>query len=206
VSGKRSGGIERRSSPPLRDQPAALVPWRILDRLLDCRLLVRLVINDADALGWRAADVIDGPGVVALRLDRSLRHCEGDRRQAIELALAAFQRRRKLFERTADQSRQDLDRAPCRSLRAWHHGYLSADENGEWLTLRDAAATLGVSHHQVRKLIKAAVLVSKQIMPDAPHQIRAADLASEQVVAALKRKGRPCRVDSENQISMSPDA
>jgi hypothetical protein len=82
------------------------------------------------------------------------------------------------------------------------HGYLSADKNGEWLTMRDAAARLGVSHHQVRKLIKAGILASQQIMPDAPHQIRAADLTSEQVVAALKRKGRPCRVDSENQISM----
>jgi DNA invertase Pin-like site-specific DNA recombinase len=84
------------------------------------------------------------------------------------------------------------------------HGYRSADKNGEWLTLRDAAAKLGVSHHQIRKLIKAGVLVSEQIMPDAPHQIRAADLASDQVVAALKRKGRPCRPDSEKQISMFP--
>lgn len=82
------------------------------------------------------------------------------------------------------------------------HGYRSAEKNGEWLTLRDAATKLGVSHHQVRKLIKAGILNSEQIMPDAPHQIRAADLASEQVVAALKRKGRPCRVDSERQISM----
>jgi DNA invertase Pin-like site-specific DNA recombinase len=82
------------------------------------------------------------------------------------------------------------------------HGYRSAEKNGEWLTLRDAAAKLGVSHHQVHKLIKAGILNSEQIMPDAPHQIRAADLASEQVVAALKQKGRPCRVDSERQISM----
>jgi DNA invertase Pin-like site-specific DNA recombinase len=84
------------------------------------------------------------------------------------------------------------------------HGYRSADKNGEWLTLRDAAAKLGVSHHQIRKLIKAGVLVSEQVMPDAPHQIRAADLASDRAVAALKRKGRPCRPDSEKQISMFP--
>jgi hypothetical protein len=57
----------------------------------------------------------------------------------------------------------------------------------------------------VRKLIKAAVLKSEQIMPDAPHQIRAVDLESEPVIAALKRKGRPCRADSENQISMFSD-
>ena len=71
--------------------------------------------------------------------------------------------------------------------------------------MRDAAAKLGVSHHQIRKLIHAGVLKSEQIIPDAPHQIRAADLESEQVEAALKRKGHPCRVISENQISMFPD-
>ena len=82
------------------------------------------------------------------------------------------------------------------------HGYRSAEKNGEWLTLRDAAVKLNVSHHQIRKLIKAGILKSEQIMPDAPHQIRAVDLASERVVAALKQKGRPCRVDPERQISM----
>jgi DNA invertase Pin-like site-specific DNA recombinase len=85
------------------------------------------------------------------------------------------------------------------------HGYRSADKNGEWLTMRDAAAKLGVSHHQIRKLIKAGILATEQIMPDAPHQIRAADLASEQVDIALKRKGHPCRAKSENQISMFSD-
>jgi hypothetical protein len=58
-------------------------------------------------------------------------------------------------------------------------------------------SSVSAINHQVRKLIKAGILNSEQIMPDAPHQIRAADLASEQVVAALKQKGRPCRVDSE---------
>jgi DNA invertase Pin-like site-specific DNA recombinase len=85
------------------------------------------------------------------------------------------------------------------------HGYLSAEKNGEWLTLRDAATRLGVSHHQVRKLINAGILASNQIMPDAPHQIRAADLDGEHVAVALARKGRPCRADSKNQISMFPD-
>ena len=73
------------------------------------------------------------------------------------------------------------------------------------ILLRDAAAKLGVSHHQVRKPIKAGVLASKQIIPDAPHQIRVADLANEQVVAALKRKGRPCRATPENQLSIFSD-
>ena len=93
------------------------------------------------------------------------------------------------------------------SIRRVHgiHGYRSAEKNGEWLTMRDAAAKLGVSHHQIRKLIAAGVLVSKQTMPDAPHQICAADLDSERVAAALKRKGRPCRAELEKQISMFPD-
>src|SRR6185437_181926 len=85
------------------------------------------------------------------------------------------------------------------SLRRVHgiHGYRPAEKNGEWLTMSDAAAKLGVSHYQIRKLIKAGMLKSEQIMPDAPHQIYAADLTSERVVTALKRKGRPCRCDSE---------
>ena len=71
--------------------------------------------------------------------------------------------------------------------------------------MRDAAAKLGVSHHQIRKLIKAGILASEQIMPDAPHQIRAADLSSEQVAAALKRKGHPRRLNSEKQILLFSD-
>ena len=84
-------------------------------------------------------------------------------------------------------------------------GYPPGEKNGEWLTLRDAAAHLSVSHHQIRKLIKAGILTSGQIMPDAPHQIHAADLDSERVTAALARKRRPCRVASEKQISMFSD-
>jgi DNA invertase Pin-like site-specific DNA recombinase len=85
------------------------------------------------------------------------------------------------------------------------HGYRSAEENSEWLTLSEAAAYLGVSHHQIRKLIKVGILKSEQIMPDAPHQIRVSDLQEKTVAAALKRKGRPCRVDPEKQTSMFPD-
>jgi DNA invertase Pin-like site-specific DNA recombinase len=90
------------------------------------------------------------------------------------------------------------------SIRRVHgiDGYRSAEKNGEWLTMSEAAAKLGVSHHQIRRLINEKIVVSEQIMPDAPHQIRAADLQSEAVDAALKRKGRPCRATSENQLSM----
>lgn len=90
------------------------------------------------------------------------------------------------------------------SLRRVHgiHGYRSAEKNGEWLTMSEAAAKLGVSCHQIRRLIKEKIIVSEQVMPDAPHQIRAVDLTREQVAGALQRKGRPCRPTSENQLSM----
>ena len=93
------------------------------------------------------------------------------------------------------------------SLRQVHgiHGYRPAGENSEWLTLSEAAAYLGVSHHQIRKLIKGGILKSEQIMPDAPHQIRVSDLQEKTVAAALGQKGRPCRVDPENQTSMFSD-
>jgi DNA invertase Pin-like site-specific DNA recombinase len=93
------------------------------------------------------------------------------------------------------------------SLRQVHgiRGYRSAEENSEWLTLSEAAAYLGVSHHQIRKLIKSGILKSEQIMPDAPHQIRVSDLQEKTVAAALGQKGRPCRVDPENQTSMFSD-
>jgi hypothetical protein len=65
--------------PPTCHQPVALVRWHVvfLDRLLDRGLLVRLIIDDTNELGWRPADVVDGPGMIAVLLDRSLRHCYG---------------------------------------------------------------------------------------------------------------------------------
>ena len=46
---------------PLRDQPAALICRHLvlLDRFGDRALLVRSVIDEADELGRRAADVVD---------------------------------------------------------------------------------------------------------------------------------------------------
>jgi len=84
------------------------------------------------------------------------------------------------------------------------HAYRSADKRGEWLTMSEAAAKLGVSHHQIRRLIKEKIIASAQVMPDAPHQIRAEDLECERVGDTLRQKGRPCRHDSENQLSMFP--
>lgn len=85
------------------------------------------------------------------------------------------------------------------------HAYKSAERDGEWLTMSEAATKLGVSNHQIRRLIKEGILPAQQVVFDAPYQIKAADLLSDQVRSALARKGRPCRVVSKNQTSMFSD-
>ncbi len=93
------------------------------------------------------------------------------------------------------------------SLRRVHgiHAYLSAEKDGEWLTMRDAAAALGVSSHTIRRLIKDGVLPAAQVVPDAPYQIRSSDLHSQAVSTAIARKGRPCRSESTEPLPMFPD-
>ena len=85
------------------------------------------------------------------------------------------------------------------------HAYRSAEKNGEWLTMSDAAKLLGVSHHAIRRVIKDGILAAEQVVPDAPYQIRASDLQNQSVVDALARKARPCRMKMENQPSMFSD-
>jgi excisionase family DNA binding protein len=85
------------------------------------------------------------------------------------------------------------------------HAYRSAEKDGEWLTLTEAAAALRVTSHVVRRLIKSGVLPAVQVVAGAPYQIRAEDLASESVKSAVARKGRPCRVDDTNTIPMFTD-
>jgi excisionase family DNA binding protein len=82
------------------------------------------------------------------------------------------------------------------------HAYRSAEKNGEWLTMSEAATSLGVTNHQIRRLIKERVLAAEQVVAGAPYQIRAKDLQDARVIAAIARKGRPYRVTSENQTSM----
>jgi excisionase family DNA binding protein len=83
--------------------------------------------------------------------------------------------------------------------------YRSADKNGGWLTLREAAAALGVSHHQVRRLIQQRILAAEQVVPGAPYQIRAADLQTQTIITALAGKGSPRRLASVLQTSMFTD-
>jgi excisionase family DNA binding protein len=86
------------------------------------------------------------------------------------------------------------------------HAYRSAEKDGAWLTMREAAAKLGVTSHAVRRLIADGVLPAEQVVPGAPWQIQAKDLQSARVTAALARKGRPCHQTELEQLPMFPDA
>ncbi|MDH3663916.1 MAG: recombinase family protein [Alphaproteobacteria bacterium] len=85
------------------------------------------------------------------------------------------------------------------------HAYLSADKGGEWLTMTEAAKSLGVTSHTIRRLIKAKILAATQVVPRAPYQIRASDLETDAVKAAIARKGRPCRTFDQNTLPMFTD-
>jgi excisionase family DNA binding protein len=80
------------------------------------------------------------------------------------------------------------------------HAHRFGEKKSEWLTMSDAAAMLGVTHHRIRRLIKDGILPAEQVVPGAPHQIRASDLRDERVIAAIGRKSRPCRIDPQNQL------
>ena len=52
------------------------------------------------------------------------------------------------------------------SLRRVHgiRAYRSAEKNGEWLTMSEAAKLLGVSNHAIRRLIKEGILAAAQVV------------------------------------------
>ena len=66
--------------------------------------------------------------------------------------------------------------------------HAAARRDGEWLTLRDAAKTLGVTNHVIYRLIESGALPAKQVMPDAPWQIRTEDLQTPAVKRALANR------------------
>ncbi len=82
------------------------------------------------------------------------------------------------------------------------HAYRSAEKDGQWFTMSEAAAKLGVTNHRIRRLIKDHILAAEQVVPGAPFQIRATDLDDERVRAEAGRTSRPCRDDSGSQMSM----
>lgn len=80
--------------------------------------------------------------------------------------------------------------------------YRSAHKDGQWLTMSEAAAKLGVNNHRIRRLIKEGLLLAEQVVPRAPYQIRASDLLDPKVLEAIARTSGPCRAVSEKQISI----
>jgi excisionase family DNA binding protein len=86
------------------------------------------------------------------------------------------------------------------------HAYRSADKGGAWLTMTEAAKMLGVTNHTIRRLIKTKILAATQVVPGAPFQIRASDLETDAVTAAMARKGRPCRIADRDTLPMFPDS
>lgn len=66
--------------------------------------------------------------------------------------------------------------------------YLSADKNGDWRTMTEAAKEFRVTNHVIRRLIKDRELPAEQLVPRAPYQIKVADLHSERVADALAKK------------------
>ena len=85
------------------------------------------------------------------------------------------------------------------------HAYRSAEKDGEWLTMTEAAKVLDVTNHTIRRLIKTGVLAAVQVVPGAPYQIRAGDLASDKIKTAVARKGRPCRTLDDGTLPMFTD-
>jgi excisionase family DNA binding protein len=85
------------------------------------------------------------------------------------------------------------------------HAYRSAEKDGAWLTMTEAATALGITNHAIRRLIKTGVLSAVQVVPGAPYQIRADDLASEPIKTAIARKGHPCRAADANTLPMFTD-
>ena len=86
------------------------------------------------------------------------------------------------------------------------HAYRSADKDGEWLTMTEAAKSLGVTSHTIRRLIKTKTLIAEQVVRGTPYQIRASDLKSDAVKAAIARKDRPCRTIDEDTLPMFTDS
>ena len=92
------------------------------------------------------------------------------------------------------------------SLRRVHgiHAYRSAEKDGQWLTLSEAAATLGVTHHLIRRLIQDGTLTAEQVVPGAPYQISVADLRGERVAEALASRNGPRRSNRQNELPIFP--
>jgi excisionase family DNA binding protein len=85
------------------------------------------------------------------------------------------------------------------------HAYRSAEKDGAWLTMTEAAKALGVTNHLIRRLIKTGALPAEQVVRGAPYQIRADDLSSTEVQSAIARTSRPRRLTETDTLPMFTD-
>ena len=86
-------------------------------------------------------------------------------------------------------------------------GYESSSKDGVWVTMHEAAKDLAVTSHVIRRLIVDGVLPARQVVKDAPWQIRAEDLRSGPVQDAVSRRlrrGSPCRTATDNKTLSIP--
>lgn len=85
-------------------------------------------------------------------------------------------------------------------------GYAPRVGDGAALTMFQAAQQLGVTSHVIRKMIQLGILAASQVMPDAPWQIRTADLDLPAVREFLTRRrpGAPCRELRDERQPMIP--
>jgi DNA invertase Pin-like site-specific DNA recombinase len=86
------------------------------------------------------------------------------------------------------------------------HAFRSAEKDGAWLTMREAATKLGVTSHVVRRMIQDEILPAEQVVPGAPWQIQATNLDNHRVIEALAQKGRPRHAVDPDQLPMFPDS
>lgn len=87
-------------------------------------------------------------------------------------------------------------------------GYESRIKDGRVLTMSEAAKLLGVTNHVVRKLIHRGILPAMQTIKDAPWQIKAVDLQTDDVKEAVRTRRRhrrgPCRDREDDRNLVIP--
>ena len=93
------------------------------------------------------------------------------------------------------------------SIRKVHglHAYRSAEKDGEWLTMTEAATKLGVTNHVIRRLIKDAHPARRAGRAGRPTRSGPPTCATSGSTAALGARARPRRADPENQLPMFTD-
>jgi len=85
--------------------------------------------------------------------------------------------------------------------------YKSAVKDGQYLTMTAATKQLGVSSYLLRRLIESGVLPARQVVKDAPWQIRAVDLERPEFRKALqerRRRGRPSQNSNDRRTLRIP--